>query len=278
MRICRPNILWCSIDIKWVFMRIAIVYGPAWICITTSLCMYALVGIEIFKKRAQLVQFAPPHEKGRQTRSMAVENPYTDYKTTQIEVSSEPVGSSMLDESSQDAIFDFDNRGTPSPLPAICQHSRPRVVTIIGTDPLSAHSDNSVPVLSQSPQTLQQRKQKRAAVEFNTAALAYTKVAMLFYVSMLITWIPPSINRFNSLLHPHTIHVGSSFATGVTLPLMGFWNSVIYIVTSWNVVRNLFAGKLSGSKTRPGSHSSVSRPTLYGSRKCSESESAHGLA
>ena len=263
----RPNILWCSIDINWVFMRIAIVYGPAWACIATSLCIYALAGIEIFKKRAQLIQFKSAQGRSPRSRSSGVENLLTDFKTTHIEISSEPAGFSTPSDGSCGAIFALEEtKGSTSPaLAAACQPTRPSVITIIGSDPFRADSSNSIPVLSQSPQARLQRNKKKAAAEFNTAALAYTKVAMLFYVSMLITWVPPSVNRFNSLLHPRQVHVGSSYATSVTLPLMGFWNSVIYIFTSWNVVGDLFTGKLSRTGLAKGRSQSASRPRMYSS-------------
>lgn len=66
---------------------------------------------------------------------------------------------------------------------------------------------------------------------------------------------------------------------------MGFWNSVIYITTSWAAVRLLFSGKLN-EKTRQSSvkkGSSVGfngRPSL-GARKWTggaESDSVMGLA
>ena len=32
---------------------------------------------------------------------------------------------------------------------------------------------------------------------------------------------------------------GLNYAAGLVLPLMGFWNTVIYIVTSWDAVKSL---------------------------------------
>ena len=41
-----------------------------------------------------------------------------------------------------------------------------------------------------------------------------------------------------------------AYAAGVVLSLMGFWNSVIYIATSWRACKNLFGGFLSGARGR----------------------------
>lgn len=77
-----------------------------------------------------------------------------------------------------------------------------------------------------------QQKKNRAAVEANKAAFGYTKVASLFFVSLLVTWVPSSINRVYSLIYPEEISVPYAYAAGIVLSLMGFWNSVIYITTS----------------------------------------------
>lgn len=78
---------------------------------------------------------------------------------------------------------------------------------------------------------LAQRKNK-ATMEANRAAFGYAKVASLFFVSLLVTWVPSSINRVYSLIHPDTISVQYTYAAGIVLSLMGFWNAVIYIATS----------------------------------------------
>lgn len=54
---------------------------------------------------------------------------------------------------------------------------------------------------------------------------------------------------------------------------MGFWNSVIYITTSWAAVRMLFSGKLSGEiAVKKSSMAFNTRPGL-GSRRRTRSES-----
>ena len=78
-------------------------------------------------------------------------------------------------------------------------------------------------------------------MEANRAAFAYTKVASLFFISLLVTWVPSSINRVYSLIYPESISVPYAYAAGVVLSLMGFWNSVIYIATSRAACRTLFS-------------------------------------
>lgn len=95
--------------------------------------------------------------------------------------------------------------------------------------------------------------------------------------------VPSSINRVYSLVHPSLISVPFTYASGIVLPLMGFWNSVIYVTTSWAAVRMLFSGKLNekgtGSVKRGCSVGCSGRPSL-GARRWTgnESDSTKALA
>ena len=75
--------------------------------------------------------------------------------------------------------------------------------------------------------------------ETNADAWLYARAAFLFFCVLLISWIPASINRLYSFIHPEQLVFGLNFAAALTLPLQGFWNCVIYIITSQTAVRNL---------------------------------------
>lgn len=63
---------------------------------------------------------------------------------------------------------------------------------------------------------------------------AYLRTSFLFAISVLVTWIPSSLNRIHSWIDgqsPYEYHV----ATAAVLPLQGLWNAIIFFVTSWNV-------------------------------------------
>ena len=194
-----PATLWCWIDINWVALRIATCYAPAWCCILLSSCIYALSGRKIFIKRQQLRAFnyAP-------TKNAPVENPFTGFKTTEIHITSELARMQSPDLakvflSPRDQIRRQD--ASPSPF---SKHYDSYSVTI-GSIPMGPKrvpmspknprekviNPPMVPNLDLTPSTkplLQQRK-NRAALEANAAAWGYTKVAMLFFVSLLITWV-----------------------------------------------------------------------------------------
>lgn len=60
---------------------------------------------------------------------------------------------------------------------------------------------------------------------------AYLRTSFLFALSVLVTWIPSSMNRIRSWTSgesPFEFHV----ATAAVLPLQGLWNTIIFFVTS----------------------------------------------
>ena len=75
--------------------------------------------------------------------------------------------------------------------------------------------------------------------EANADAWLYARVAFLFFCALLISWIPASINRLYSLAHPDRLVFGLNYAETVVLPLQGFWNCCVYVITSQTAVRNL---------------------------------------
>lgn len=261
--------LWCWIDIKWVAFRIALCYAPAWCCILISFCIYVLAGREIFAKRKQLRAFSNPSRPV----PVQIENPFTSFKTTEIHITSELA---TLQSPNTSNLFFMPDRKKPD----IDAKGYDQYSVTIGSAPMSPRSEAPPPMTPRSRSTIAQRN-NRAAMEANRAAFGYTKVALLFFVSLLVTWVPSSINRVYSLIHPSLVSLPFTYASGIVLPLMGFWNSVIYITTSWAAVRLLFSGKLNekdGSMKR-SSIAFNSRPNL-GVRKWTgtESDSVKGLA
>lgn len=52
--------------------------------------------------------------------------------------------------------------------------------------------------------------------------------------------VPSTINRVNTLVHPNSSVFGLDLASSLVLPLQGFWNTLIYIVTSWAACKALW--------------------------------------
>ncbi|KAH6616060.1 hypothetical protein B0J18DRAFT_459970 [Chaetomium sp. MPI-SDFR-AT-0129] len=75
--------------------------------------------------------------------------------------------------------------------------------------------------------------------ESHNATWSYTKCALLFFSVLLITWIPSSGNRVYSIIHEGEVSPPLFYASAAVLPLQGFWNAIIYVVTSWAACREL---------------------------------------
>ena len=71
-----------------------------------------------------------------------------------------------------------------------------------------------------------------ASTHANKATIKYCKCAMLFFLALLCTWVPSSVNRIYTLIHPQETPFGPEYAAGLVLPLQGFWNFVVYVTTS----------------------------------------------
>ncbi|KAI4219439.1 MAG: hypothetical protein L6R36_008322 [Xanthoria steineri] len=209
--------LWCWISTEWINLRIALLYAPAWIAILISFTLYAISGREIFQKRRQLRAFhdSPP-------LSIEVANPFTSFKTTEVEITSELAS-----------------------LPS--RNHAPYSVRIFSSTKSPMLSDAAT-TIDRTSIAAKQNRTNRAAMEANTAAWGYTKVALLFFVSLLITWVPSSINRVYSLIYRDSVSIPFTYASAVVLPLMGFWNTVIYITTSWSACKDVFFEAFFGAR------------------------------
>ncbi|KAK3948857.1 hypothetical protein QBC32DRAFT_364712 [Pseudoneurospora amorphoporcata] len=72
--------------------------------------------------------------------------------------------------------------------------------------------------------------------------LAYLRTSFVFAISILVTWTPSSINRVHSLLYPKDTSYPLNLASAVVLPLQGVWNAVIFMATTWAVLREEVEG------------------------------------
>ncbi|MCJ1391201.1 hypothetical protein MMC18_004063 [Xylographa bjoerkii] len=215
--------LWCWVSGPWDWLRVALCYAPAWFCILTTFTIYLLAGRNIFLKRKQLRSFQPSAEP------ISIENPFTSWKTTEVKITSELANMDNPSTSHLSKELDPQSR-------ALSRQGFEQYSVTIGRGPERPKSDIS----PRSPGLqITTHLQHNVALEANTAAWGYTKCALLFFVSLMITWVPSSIFRVYSLAHPGTTSWPLAYAAGLVLPLMGFWNSVIYITTSWSAVTHL---------------------------------------
>jgi hypothetical protein len=127
---------------------------------------------------------------------------------------------------------------------------------------ISAHSnsgniaDERVPIEQQQTRVSVAVPQQRSGGnptrrwnrELNNAAWQYTKCALLFFTAILITWVPSSANRVYSALNTKSTSVPLEVISAFILPLQGFWNALIYMITSWSACKNLFTDLRQGRR------------------------------
>lgn len=247
------------------------------IAILITFFIYIRAGSEIYKKHKQLKNFSSHHDP---EPLPAMEDPSNSSKTTEVMVTSEVVDHNAID------LSPLGRRGSE-------QSSAPRApnaaysVTISSSKRGFNHreSENDVvlpiqsnvtvsapPIATRAPPTANPLR-RRQAYEANTAAWSYTKCAILFFSALLVTWIPSSANRVYSVVHVAESSEPLEFMSAFVLPLQGFWNAIIYIVTSWKACQMLADDVLHGARAgrRPNVQELVGFPRSDNFKKMSPS-------
>ncbi|KAF7877382.1 hypothetical protein EAF04_001062 [Stromatinia cepivora] len=241
--------LWCWIDGPWAPLRIYSYYAPIWLTILAALCIYVRVGIEVFRARNQLHGFAHRTDPSLHTdtggksplplqgtisnTSEATNKEYesehdqpifTGTRTTEIEVTHGSWENGMA----------LNTEPTPqNPAASDLNHMRA---------PTRNPDTNYRVTISALPHINTTRGSRRGtATSLDKIKWAYTKVAMLFCISILITWVPASVNRVYGLRFPDKPSFILNIGSAIVLPLQGFWNTVIYFTTSLGICRSVWA-------------------------------------
>lgn len=104
-----------------------------------------------------------------------VENPFTSFKTTEIHITSELL--TLPAKGSLDTLCKSHMGNEMQP-----DRGYDRYTVTIASNPKAFRP----PTPSGEPLAL---RQHRVAMEANTVAWGYTKIALLFFISLLITWV-----------------------------------------------------------------------------------------
>lgn len=219
--------------------------------ITATFFIYIRAGKEIYIKRKQLLSFNR-HQQSTELTSFSEH--FATMKTTEVHVASEFINP-----------IDLSELGRPQSRPSngtqmYSVHVSSDKNSELALPPRMALRKEKASSLS-LPSSEQRTMGPNLAMEANSAAWSYTKVAILFFTAMLVTWIPSSANRLYSIGNPGRIIPALEFAAAFVIPLQGFWNAVIYVTTSWKACRKFFT-------TNPfrGAHSQV-RPLGFTSHE-----------
>ena len=161
------------------------------VCIVASFTIYVLAGRQIFHKRQQLRRFnISPGAHSITPGAAPHDDRFSSYKMTEVQVTSEAadLNTRPLRES-----FNLGMGDRPRPN-AYDQYS-----VTIGGGSYRIASSSLPPTFSTSPPSPtfpktsgslpQANRQRNAAMEANTASWAYTKCCILFFMSLLVTWV-----------------------------------------------------------------------------------------
>lgn len=166
-----------------------------------------------------------------------MDNPFST-KTTEVSVTSEMVTSTTEDTIELGTISAPQRHSS-----VVRQQPSAYSVTISALPSASAGPTTTLTTIgndnSDRKSTIPPRNRRKNAYEANSAAWQYTKCAILFFTAILVTWIPSTANRVYSVVHTDEISLPLEYMSALVLPLQGFWNAIIYVVTSWGACKDL---------------------------------------
>ncbi|KPM35222.1 hypothetical protein AK830_g11349 [Neonectria ditissima] len=224
--------LWCWVSKEWGIWRILTFYGPVWLVIFTTLSIYIRTGGDIYRNRKQLRYVS-------RSDIETITSTSTWLKTTEIHVTSEAASKSPEPG--------LHGRIEPKGCPGTSSSHKTAYSVSISANPDSRDSreDTILSVPNQLPEDPSNTKLAPALANvarpsMSQAEWSYAKCSMLFFTAMLVTWIPSSANRVYSVVHNNHSSVVLEFMSAVVLPLQGFWNASIYILTSWKACKMVF--------------------------------------
>ncbi|KAG5970550.1 hypothetical protein E4U55_001629 [Claviceps digitariae] len=240
--------LWCWISPSWSIVRLYAYYIPIWICIILSIIVYIAVGFYVFRRRNQLRNFEDPEpmrdrvnaslseSEGRLSEEEIFPRRNACYGTAFTEVNI------TVDEP------ECDSEGAPT-FPASVHRAPSRVsrndsqvefhaIPIQTVETTCSYSGNPANRTTRfgrlgTLSATASMKLKR----LDPVKMSYLRTSFIFGLSVLITWIPSSVNRLYSLANQGQVSYSLSVASGCVLPLQGVWNAIIFFTTSWRSVQ-----------------------------------------
>ncbi|KAH8700760.1 hypothetical protein BGW36DRAFT_292700 [Talaromyces proteolyticus] len=240
-------VIWCWVSTSWDILRIAAFYGPAWFIILITFGIYIRVGLHIFKNWRLLQNFSSADQHG------TVDSGFEIHASKVVRITSEAAN---LANSPIDADADAEAAVARQSHDRGDQESE-RIARGAGRSyarySVTVERGNAIPM---TPITLKEtlvqstttRHRPRNEIN-NAAAWAYCKYAALYFVALIVTWVPSTINRVWTLARPESMSFGLELASAIVLPLQGFWNSIIYIAISSSLITSFIRRRHHGHRS-----------------------------
>ncbi|KAL2353604.1 hypothetical protein BJ546DRAFT_845762 [Cryomyces antarcticus] len=287
-----PATIWCWVSVEWTWMRIAFFYAPVWFIIVLTTSIYATISKVMFMHRSVLQTVS-----ARSFSDPSPEVPLPGESESVTKMTEINVMSESRDRSEGDATVAADTyfssqacssaptaspKAVPSTIP-LSHQSRPDSATIswpmapISTLQANDFGNNMVTTCSSNRPLVEKNVPRRKSIitviskhrrntsggsasHINSAAWAYAKVALLMFFALCVVWIPSTVNRVYSLVHPDQALFRLNLVAAAVLPTQGFWNFLIYVCTSskqcqsaWRSMKwNTYVGKGKKKDTSPG--------------------------
>lgn len=262
-------------------MRIAFFYAPVWIVIGSTMFIYVYVGRTIFKQRSELRSFSN-HGSSIPTvvNPFTVSDMSTIVKKVDMRVTTETIDSDMTAVSpcgnhSRDSFSSTRNLSNQAHIPtaplkstSTSRFSRidwtnpsrtPQEISIQQEDSLNRGYQVTVTANDRDVEAAMRRTsvnqngstpRRKTAMEGNTAAWSYLKVAFLMFAALFIVWVPSTVNRMQQFINKDKPIFALNLASALVLPLQGFWNAIVYASTTWPECKRAMAETLEAIAAR----------------------------
>ncbi|KAF7896103.1 hypothetical protein EAF00_006118 [Botryotinia globosa] len=223
-RIYGSAVVWCWISEDWDWMRLVFLYVIVWATILFAFIVYVMAAKVIWSKREHLSGFLNPMN----------ENPFANTITTEIEITYEE----------RSIVKDAGDQGISE--------------SVLHSDQYEVEIQAAPQQKQQEPQVYQMRRMRSLTREVaesgtNPEAWLYARVAILFFLAMIISWVPASVNRIWQMADPSKANFPLNYIESLMLSLQGVWNVIVYIITSQTACRRLayqLFSRSSRTKTR----------------------------
>ncbi|KAK2838276.1 hypothetical protein FQN49_006442 [Arthroderma sp. PD_2] len=257
--------LWCWIRPEWSLLRVAGVYGPIWLIVLMTLAIYIYSAKYILASRRNIQRLG--NIGLTMTHTSEVDSHYstsagmTDISSS-IEHDAHPGPQHDSQQDAQRGVQQEYNLGNwaeyhqqehlgddlgptyfPPATPRRTTHGPDSAAVDYEADVENAPGNPDVHMTpgGRRPSARDNFRMRKASWERQSAAWAYSKFALLFFCSLLITWLPATINRVYSFAHPKQPSHPVTYMASLVLPLQGFWNTLVYTAVSYSAITSLLA-------------------------------------
>ncbi|KAM5357343.1 hypothetical protein ACJZ2D_016366 [Fusarium nematophilum] len=212
--------IWCWIREDWASIRVFTSYIFVWICIIGSLILNTIVGYRIFHARNQIRHFTDSQSQRSAIDNQGLEHPII---VTEVSIAHSPASD------------------IAKPMPIRTNSAWQSLETSQNeqsnrySSTITSHKNNVTKTQGIVNTT------RRVISSFrlqDPIKRAYLRITFMFTLSVLVTWVPASINRIRGMQG-----IGVPYPYQVVMvaimPLQGLWNAIIFFVTSQDVLREV---------------------------------------